>query len=378
MHAAHNDTLHRELQSLVKTLKSCELRLARKLAEMQVSGEFRRYASSMQGYMRDWLKVESAEKPRKLLKIGLALPTLPVLTAAMEDQSLGWTKAFEVTRIATPETEESWVAKAKEWPVPTLRAEVASASLGDDAPDEPEQADTVVVRIEMTVAQRERFRRAVGLARSLSPKDAPDLSDAEVLELLAECFTTQTAKREHEISPSRFKTVTRQCVTCGTNELAGLPEGHHVVVDEVEHAMACCDGQFIDLSPGQEGHAYKTVTDTLRRQVYERANYRCQTPGCDHWLHLDLHHARAREDGGPHAFANVVLVCGACHRRAHGGLLFIEPAGRGSFSFRWASTVRRQASSDREKVGRTCHPVSHSPSHSLSHSLSHSTQCRRP
>ena len=49
MHAPQYDTLHHELQHLVKDLKNCELALARKLAEMQTSGEFRRYASSMQG-----------------------------------------------------------------------------------------------------------------------------------------------------------------------------------------------------------------------------------------------------------------------------------------------------------------------------------------
>ena len=360
MHPPQHDTLHQELRHLVNDLKNCELALAKKLAEMQTSGEFRRYASSMQGYMRDWLNFESAEKPRKLLKIGLALPTLPVLAAAMEEQFLGWTKAFEVARIATPDTEESWVAKAKEWPVPTLRAEVAAASVGDDAPDEPEQPDTVVVRFELTVAQQQRLSKAVALARSLAPKEGPDLTDADVLELLAECFTTQVAKQERDISPSRFKTVTRQCVSCCASELAGLPDDHHVVVDEVEQAMARCDGQFIDLSPGQEGHAYNTVTDTLRRQLYERADYRCQTPGCNHWLFLDIHHVRPREDGGPHSFVNCVVLCGACHRRAHEGLLFIEPAARGSFSFSWASSVQMPTRSAREEVGRPCCSSSHS------------------
>ena len=49
MHAPQHDTLHQELRHLVRDIKNCELALARKLAEMQTSGEFRRYASSMQG-----------------------------------------------------------------------------------------------------------------------------------------------------------------------------------------------------------------------------------------------------------------------------------------------------------------------------------------
>ena len=265
---------------------------------------------------------------------------------------MGWTKAFEVTRIATPDTEESWVAKATEWSVPTLREQVASASPGDDAPDEPEQPDPVFIRIEVTVAQRERFRRAVELARSLAPEDGPDLTDAEALALFSEVFTTQTAKEEHDINPSRFKTVTRKCVSCETSELAGLPDNHHVVDDEVECAMAACDGLFVDLSPGQEGHAYNTVSDLLRRQLHERANYRCETPGCRHRIHLDVHHVRPRKHGGPHSFDNCVVLCGSCHARTHSGLLFIEPAGRRSFSFVWATTLSRPPAAGREVVGQ--------------------------
>ena len=339
-----DDTLHDELITLVKDLKNCELKLACKLAEMKTTGGFKRYASSMTAYMSERLNVDDTEKPRKLLKIGLALLRLPLLKSVMEDHSLGWTKAFEVSRVATPETEAGWVARAQEWPVGTLRAAVQEAQPGDDAPDAPARPDTAVIRIELTVAQQQRFRKAAGLARSSSPEDGPDLSDADVLELMVECFTAQTAKEEREVTPARFKTVIRKCVSCETSELAGLSQNHHVAVDEIEHAMACCDGQFIDLSPGQTGRAHMTVTNRLRRQLFERADYGCETPGCNHWLHLDVHHIWAREHGGPHSYTNCVVICDACHRRAHEGHLLIETAGRGSVSFAWATQFREPGS----------------------------------
>ena len=164
------------------------------------------------------------------------------------------------------------------------------------------------------------------------PSEAPDPTEAEILDLMVSCFTAQNSNEQKDINPERFKIVHRECPTCEKSEVAGLSESHDVMKNGLEYSMACCDAEHID----KEGRARKAVTPTLRRKLFERENYRCATPGCEHWLHLEVHHVIPQVHNGPHTETNCLVLCTMCHTRTHEGLLHIEPGGSGSFSFVWA------------------------------------------
>jgi 5-methylcytosine-specific restriction endonuclease McrA len=58
------------------------------------------------------------------------------------------------------------------------------------------------------------------------------------------------------------------------------------------------------------------VNLALRQSVFERDGYvccHCRVPGG----HLDIHHIRARSQGGPDSLANCVSLHRQCHRWLH-------------------------------------------------------------
>ena len=74
------------------------------------------------------------------LKLCRSLETLPALKASVESGALPWTKAVEVARVATPKTEDAWIAEAHRAgrreltrKVARVKAQVRTARRGDQA-----------------------------------------------------------------------------------------------------------------------------------------------------------------------------------------------------------------------------------------------------
>ena len=90
------------------------------LAELWEDGLFRPLGyASVEEYSAAVLDL-TARQTRELLRIGRALPGLPLLSATMEAGELDWTKARELVRVLTPDNEEAWIALAKQVPCRVL------------------------------------------------------------------------------------------------------------------------------------------------------------------------------------------------------------------------------------------------------------------
>ncbi|HXK19413.1 MAG TPA: HNH endonuclease, partial [Polyangiaceae bacterium] len=82
--------------------------------------------------------------------------------------------------------------------------------------------------------------------------------------------------------------------------------------------------------------ATQTVAPAVRRSVLRRDQHRCQVPGCRHATFVDVHHIRAREEGGVHEPKNLLTLCSAHHRACHRGALSIEGTAPAALRFRHA------------------------------------------
>jgi hypothetical protein len=101
--------------------------------------------------------------------------------------------------------------------------------------------------------------------------------------------------------------------------------------------------------------ASQTIPPSVRRAVSLRDHHRCQVPGCRHATFVDVHHLRAREDGGGHGVENLLTLCSAHHRACHRGDLLIERNESGTLSFRHADgTVYGEQPSVGEADARAC------------------------
>ena len=82
--------------------------------------------------------------------------------------------------------------------------------------------------------------------------------------------------------------------------------------------------RLLRLASKMFGLPLKSMSPRLRGLVRARDRGRCVVPGCTNFRFLDLHHHRARKDGGPNTLENVYSLCTVHHRAVHEGLLAIE------------------------------------------------------
>ncbi len=102
--------IHAELLSAVRARRAAEHTAARLLR--QVLDESLHHAlgyASIYDYAEQALDL-TVRQARGLMQIGGMLPSLPALDAAFSSGAISWTKARELIRVITPETEAAWVA----------------------------------------------------------------------------------------------------------------------------------------------------------------------------------------------------------------------------------------------------------------------------
>jgi len=141
----------------------------------------------------------SPRQSLELCRIGRALPELPVLARTLAAGELDWTKAREIVTVATPETEEEWVARARSLTSRALEREVADASRGErprppDAPP-PLQPPFRYQRWRFEASDLERVQQALLQIRLLTQATPGTVDDGVFLAAMATFYL------EHALPP---------------------------------------------------------------------------------------------------------------------------------------------------------------------------------
>jgi hypothetical protein len=354
-----NDDLLLRAQDLSRRLteartahRRAEHTLACLLAELAVDELFRPLGyASLEEFARATLDL-TARQTRDLARIGRALPRLPRLAATLEAGELDWTKAREVVRIATAETEAAWIERAKGVSCRQLELDVATADRGELPPTEPGRADaigTLVLRgqsVDLAVIQAGVADYCARLGNSGDTVDATMAIAAIVRRYLADGARDEAAAAsahtpEHDDtqeSPAPepawetrrapceagYRIVVEHCPSCRS---AHLPEAE---ISDTVVAEALCDAEIVELRSGpKQGHVTRTIPPATRRLVFARAKGRCEIPGCRNRLWLVIHHLQHRGDGGDHHPTDLVCLCTGHHRLHHDGHLGIARATDG-------------------------------------------------
>jgi hypothetical protein len=112
-----------------------------------------------------------------------------MLGSAMADGLLDWTKAREIIRIATPDTEQGWVERAQTMSARVIEQEIACSVRGDPAPvgapmteKEPRRRR---VYFEMETSDAEVLYQALALLRMQSDLDPSEIEDGALLAAMA-------------------------------------------------------------------------------------------------------------------------------------------------------------------------------------------------
>jgi HNH endonuclease/Domain of unknown function (DUF222) len=336
-HLAHQ-SLQRSL-ALAERAQHCAVLW---FADILQRGLFRELGySSMQAYATEALGFSRA-KAGDFLRLAGKLEELPQLKESVARGDVGYTKAREVIKVATPRTESQWVALATTATRRTLAAKVAhvrkKALTRHRHPEQPELLPVaaigeslareipVRVTVEMTP---EQFARYESLWERLHKLGGVPVGTDQVEALLAaldehaEVLALGTSKRTTDSDQAscaapaprgatpNFQINVHQCPDCRQATVQTSAGEKPIGRAEIERIH--CDAVIAE--PGRR--ARSVIPPKTRREVLSRDRHRCQGGGCTNTRFLEVHHRRPISQGGGHDPGNLITLCGACHRWVH-------------------------------------------------------------
>ena len=192
--------LHRTLKRIARARAFLDTREAAMLREAQLLRLWKEFGDAS---LVDYMVRELGYTPRaaeERLRVANALPQLPMIEKALQTGELNFSKAKEIVRVATPETEQVWIDNAQDKNVREVERAVSGHAKGD-LPTDP--VDPKLVRKTLYLSVRPEtevlFREA---RRALEKERGERLDDDAMMEalcraLLAGCDRTVGANEAH-------------------------------------------------------------------------------------------------------------------------------------------------------------------------------------
>jgi 5-methylcytosine-specific restriction endonuclease McrA len=256
------------------------------------------------------------------LRVAEALQGLPALTSALEEGRLSWSAVRELTRVAVAGTEREWLQLAEGKTLRELEELLAGRHPGATPSDAPDPAaERHVLRFEVTAEAFALIREAMAELRRRS--DAVLDNDAALIEM-----ARHVLGGPRDEGRSSYQIALSLCPQCAHARQPA--NGQLVPVEPKTMERARCDAQHLPSLDGAirthasahvDTRAKQDIPPAMRRAVICRDQRRCRIPGCKNATFLDLHHLRARAEGGAHEADNLITVCSAHHDALHRGRL---------------------------------------------------------
>lgn len=295
--------------------------------------------ANMAAYATDELKF-SKTRTNDFLRLAGKLEELPRVRASLASGDLGYTKAVEIVKVATPKTEAAWVDKARS----TGRRELANQvkrvktkaanrrkrqpEILPAPPEETGLAAEVPLEIRLTMSP-EKLARYEALFEKLgaATRDRAEVLLAGLEALVQEraagtscgandCQDEGCAKAtRRRVAGVPFRVHVHQCPDCAKSTVQTRRGEFELGLADAERVS--CDSTFLE--PGQR--ARSSIPPRVRADVLARDRHRCQAPGCSHTRFLEVHHIKPRSHGGGNNPSNLVTLCAGCHRLHHEGKL---------------------------------------------------------
>jgi hypothetical protein len=362
------DRLGDEIAELAAHLTVATARLLNLIREFDARGGWSHGFVSCAAWLT-WRVGLAPGAAREHVRVARALGNLPRLAEALARGQISYSKVRELTRVATPATEERLLAVGQAgtaehvtrivrgWRLVDRKAEAREAAQQHASRAlhvYPDEDGTMRIRGRLTPEVGALLLKALAAARetlyqrqreSAPEADRPTLEQqqADALGLLAE------AALHHELDPGapgeRYQVVVH--VDAAVLADAAAP-GQSVLEDGVRvpagtSQRLACDASRVVMRHGTDGRVVevgartRTIPPALRRALQQR-DQGCRFPGCGVRVGQG-HHIRHWAQGGPTTLSNLALLCrrhhGAVHeegfqveRQPDGELRFHRPDGR--------------------------------------------------
>ena len=273
---------------------------------------------------------------------------------ALQQGEIGFEAAQLITRIATPDTERSWVHRATRRTFKHLREEVQAVEMAtrltpqtDRSPPTEPQIQQMQT-LERAILSGELLRR---ITRHRLP-ESPDHDERNEYDEGNECDkgNERAGTDEADTPPNQPPSAQRTAVQISgspddetpTVQISGTPAAkvtvrmrvpgdlllHYRQLERLHREKLAGTSfiQFLCATFWQTWVPTLGVSDKWET-IYRRDRYRCTSPVC-HQRNLTLHHVKYRANGGTDHPDNLTSPCAFCHLEGeHAGRLKILPPG---------------------------------------------------
>ena len=398
------EQIHELARKANGTITSYRLVLGRCLLALHENKGFREFGCSGATHYGTAVLGMSAGVARDSKRVARELIPLPQLTLAAELGQIDWSKLREIVRVASPETEELWLALASKKNAKQIQTLVKLTPWGGLPGDVDDTTSlTTELRCKASPETIELFKRA---RRMLSLENEKALTGAETLEyLLAAFLSSQSVDAEvlekvREEADKDLKAEKARCLpeVFEARELAKALAGGKLEESSCEEVDAdellaqalggatveshccgddCCGGHdskqlTSTVSEGELvvlthlvnhlkaqyenkrtrfGPDNRHTTKAQKQEIFRRDGWSCSTPGCCCSIWIEIHHIKPYSEGGKTVKENLLGLCSGCHRNLHQGLLRIMQQTDGTLVFTDARGRRLDHQADLELAG---------------------------
>ncbi len=264
---------------------------------------------------------------KERLRVARALLDLPAMATALGDGTLVYSAVRELSRVATPATENEWLDAARGKCLREIEELVAGRRPGKRPTDPPDpNLAPRPITLELTPPTLALFRDA---CRRLEDERGHRLTDDEVIAAMCATIVGPTPRgpddgRGDGCGDGRapYQIALTVCERC--DRASHDASGRAIDVPPSTLAQARCNAQHLGrLDAAEPARAVQDVPPAVQRLVHRRDRGRCTVPGCRSTRWLQLHHVLAQALGGTHDPSNLCCLCFAHHQSLHQGKLSI-------------------------------------------------------
>ena len=296
---------------------------------------------------------------REKVRVAHALESLPKLSAEMASGRLSYSKAREITRVATPENEDYLLMIARHGTaqhVENLVRAYRHCQEAEELSREARQQQTravmwrhdddgsVVITCRLPAEAGAQMLKAIDISLKDVPAGTPEgervrfaARRADALALVAESFlahgvTEAPGTDRHQIVVH----VSEETLRHRTAGCCEIEHGPSLAAETVRRLA--CDASLVTLIESEDGEPLnvgrktRTISAPLRRALNAR-DKGCRFPGCANTRYLDAHHVEHWANGGETRPSNLVSLCRFHHHSVHEGGIRIERLDDGALRF---------------------------------------------
>src|SRR5688572_581998 len=357
------DLLGDEIAELSAHLDAAAARLLDLIREFDARGGWNTGFSSCAAWLT-WRVGLAPGAAREHVRVARALGTLPRLGQALARGELSYSKVRELTRVATPETEERLLAVGRAgtaehverlvraWRRVDRKAEAQEAARQHASRAlhvYPDEDGTVRVRGRLTPEVGALLMQALAAARetlyqrSRAPGPEADPPTMEQQQADALALLAETALH-HGLDPGAPGERYQVVVHVDAEVLADADAPGQSVLEDGARVPAgtsqrlACDASRVVMRHDADGRVVeigartRTVPPALRRALQHR-DRGCRFPGCSVRFGQG-HHIRHWAQGGPTTLSNLAMLCRRHLRAVHEGGYQVERLPEGELEFR--------------------------------------------